>query len=77
MALLLFNLLQKEIRACFCVNLLILGLVFRIFLPGFVFNLPAVLCFFEFSYQTQVGVVFLLITHFGIFLQIYLLVFTK
>jgi len=49
MALLLFNLLQNKIWACFCVNLLILGLFFRIFLAVYVLNLHAVLYFFEFS----------------------------
>jgi len=53
-----FNLLQNEIWACFCVNLLILGL-FSGFVVLFLYltNL-LVLCFFEFPYQTHVGLVF-------------------
>jgi len=35
-----------------------LGLFFRICLPTFIFNLPAGFMFFEFSYKTQVGLVF-------------------
>jgi len=34
------------------------GLVFRICLPGFIFNLPTGFMFFEFSYQTHVGLFF-------------------
>jgi len=70
MSLLFFNLLQNEIWACFCVNFLILTLFFRIFLFGFVFTLPAVLYFFEVSYQTLVGLVFLLNYPFSAVFQI-------
>ena len=52
-----FNLLQNAIWACF-MNICSFGLVFRICLPAFVYNLPAVFCFVKFSYQTHFGFVF-------------------
>jgi len=62
---------------CFCVNLLILGLFFQIFLPGFVY-LHSGLYFFEFSDQTQVRLAFPLNYPFwACVLQIFLFLFTK
>jgi len=53
-----FNSLQNEIWACFCVNLLILGLFFGFaYLFLYLTNL-LVLCYFELSCQTCVGLVF-------------------
>ena len=58
MTLLLFQFTAKQNLGVFLCNLAHLGLFFRICLPSFIFNLPAGFIFFEFSYQTQVGLVF-------------------
>jgi len=51
-----FN-LQRNL-AMFLYKFAHFGLVFRICLPGFIFNLPTGFMFFEFSYQTHVGLFF-------------------
>jgi len=58
MALLLFQFNAKQSLGVFLCKCAHLGLFFRICLPAFVFNLPAVFMFFEFSYQRQVGLDF-------------------
>jgi len=77
MALLVFNLLQNEIWACFCVNLLILGLFFRFFLPFFYLTYLLFYVFFKFPTKRTLGLFLRQITHFGLVFQICLLVFTK
>jgi len=58
MAILCFNLLQKAYWACFCENLVTLGLFFRICHPDFLFNLIADFSFCCIFLPTHVGLVF-------------------
>jgi len=74
MALLLIQLTAKRNLDVF---LLILCLFFRIFLPAFVFNVPACFLFLLNFPKRIVGLFFSCITYFGLVFQIYLHVFAK
>jgi len=65
---------KLRICACFCLNLLILGLFFR--LASLLWLLVYLLIFYfvQFSYQMHFELVFQQITYFGLIFQISLLV---
>jgi len=68
--------MQNEIWGCFCVTLLISGLILDLS-ACFAFNSPDVFVLFEFSYQRILGLFLGQITYLGLVFQIYLLVFAK
>ena len=72
-----FNLLLKADWACFCENLFILGLLFRICLLAFLFNFLADLSFCGIFVPTYVELVFRLNCLFLAWFANYLLVFAK
>ena len=72
-----FNLLQKAHWACFCENLVILGLFFRICYHVFLFNYFLIFRFVTFSSQRLLGLFFSQITYFWLVFHIFLLVFAK
>jgi len=77
MAILCFNFLQKAYCACFCENLVILDLFFRIATLLFYLNYLLIFLFVAFSCQRMLGLFFGQITCFWFVFHIFLLVFAK